>query len=170
MTPEPDTATSTPPPLIASQLEFQSALLWGVRTAVARSARRMWWVDSDFATWPLEDPELLDSLSTWLRQPLRRLVFLASDFEQIPRCHPRFMRWRADWAHAIDAWAPPDELAAQLPRLLLDDGPVCVHLIDATQWRGRATLDPRVARGWRDEVDAVLQRSTATFPVGTLGL
>lgn len=169
MTPDPRPSPSAPPP-IGSRSEFSAALLWGIETAVARPARQMWWVDSDFSDWPLSDSGLLDCMTSWLRLPQRRLVLLASDYGQVPRAHPRFMRWRADWSHAIEAWTPPDDVGLQLPRLLLDDGPVCVHLMDALRWRGRATHEARTARTWREEVEAVLQRSSPAFPVRTLGL
>jgi hypothetical protein len=130
----------------------------------------MWWVDADFSDWPLDDPALLQALTDWLRLPQRRLLLLAADYEHLPRRHPRFERWRVDWTHAVEAWTPPPELADRLPRLLLDDGPVCVQLFDAQHWRGRAETDQRAASLCRQEIDAVLQRSETAFPVRRLGL
>ena len=87
-----------------------------------------------------------------------------------PRRHPRFVVWRRDWAHAVEAWSPPPELARELPPLLLDDGPVCLQLFPGQQLRGRAELNALEARRWRDAVDVVLQQSEAAMPVQTLGL
>lgn len=157
-------------PPIASRADFAAAVLWGVQTAVARRARVLWCIDRDFADWPLGHPELLGALTPWLRLPQRRLVLLASTYADVPSRHPRFVRWRADWSHAVEAWSPPEELATGLPCLLLDDGPVSVQLHDALRWRGRASLAVRDAQLWRQQIDAVLQRSTATFPVRQLGL
>lgn len=158
------------PPKIDSRIAFAAALRWGFDTAFARDARRIVCVDRDFAEWPLDEPALLDALAAWLRRPKRRLVLLADHFDEMPRRHARFVRWRADWAHAIDAFAPPADDRADLPTLLVDDGPVSVQLLDAVHWRGRCELDARHAQLWRENLDALLQRSEPAFPVSQLGL
>jgi hypothetical protein len=157
-------------PPITSRADFAAAVLWGVQTAAARQARQLWCVDRDFADWPLGAPALLDTLTRWLRLPQRRLVLLAATYDEVASRHPRFVRWRADWSHAVEAWSPPEELSATLPCVLVDDGPVSVQLHDALRWRGRASLEVRDALLWRHELDVVLQRSTPAFPVRQLGL
>ena len=64
----------------------------------------------------------------------------------------------------------PTEFEADLPTLLLDDRSLCVNLINAVNWRGRATVDVRARLLWQEKVDVVLQRSSVAFPVTTLGL
>lgn len=167
---DPSTDAAPSPSLIQTRADFDAAVMWAVQTAQARGARRLLMVDRDFADWPLGRPELLQALQAWLRLPQRRLVLLAAGFDEVPRRHPRFVAWRRDWAHAVEAWAPPAELAGALPTLLVDDGPVCLQVFPGPQLRGRAGLDALEARRWRDEIDAVLQQSEAAFPVQTLGL
>ncbi|MDE2613367.1 MAG: hypothetical protein KGL78_07990 [Burkholderiales bacterium] len=162
---EPPTA-----PLIDSRAGFVAALHWGFAQAVARGARRIVCVDPDFADWPLGDPALLEALTQWLRRPQRQWLLLAATFDEVPRRHPRFVSWRRHWAHAVDAWRAPEDLSASLPTLLLDDGPLLVRLVDRAHWRGRAALGARESRPFRDEIDAVLQRSTQTLPATQLGL
>lgn len=157
-------------PPIGSRAEFTAALHWGFTEAFAAGARRIVCVDASFVDWPLDDSALLESLTAWLKLPQRRLVLLAADYGEVPRRHPRFVRWRRDWAHAIEAWAPPEGDAVTLPTLLLDDNAITVQLIDAEHWRGRAARDARAARLWRESIDAILQRSEASFPVYGLGL
>ena len=159
-----------PPPVIDSQATFEAALLWGFETATLQGARQLLCVDARFEYWPLDDATLLAALSAWLRLPQRRLVLLAASFDEVPRRQPRFNTWRRDWAHALNFWQAPEELAADLPTVFLDDGAVSVRLIDAEHWRGRAELDARSAKLWRDRVDVVLQRSAPAFPINTLGL
>jgi hypothetical protein len=161
--------TSGPPP-ITSRAEFSAALRWGFEQAIAGGARRIACVDASFAEWPLDDPALHAELAAWLRLPQRRLVLLAADYAAVPRRHPRFVAWRALWAHAIEAWSPPEGDAMDLPTLLVDDRAVSVQLHDAVHWRGRAALDARGARLKLDEIDALLQRSQPAFPVNSLGL
>lgn len=157
-------------PRIDSRASFVDALLWGFRTAFDQRARRIVCADGDFAQWPLDDPQLLQDLTNWLRTPQRRLVLLARGYDEVPRRCPRFNAWRTSWSHAIEAWVAPVELAAALPTLLVADTAVGVELIDAVHWRGRASLQARNAWRWNQDLDAVLQRSERGFPVNTLGL
>ncbi|HSQ73459.1 MAG TPA: hypothetical protein VLM87_13645 [Rubrivivax sp.] len=157
-------------PVIDTRAGWQAALVWGFETAIERGARRITCVDASFETWPLDDPALLQRLTAWLRLPQRRLVLLAGNYDEVPRRFARFTAWRRDFAHAVEAWQAPQELAAGLPGLLFDDGPVGVHLVDDTHWRGRAWVDAQEATLWRERIDVVLQRSTSAFAVNTLGL
>jgi hypothetical protein len=165
-----DTPASPPPPPFSSRTEFTAALHWALRTSVAQQARRIVWVDADFAEWPLDDPVWHELLAGWLRLPQRRLVLLAATYDHMPRRHPRFTAWRRLWSHAIETWSPDDGATDTLPTLAIDDVAVCVHLIDALQWRGRASFNPRTARPWCDRVDVVLQHSSPAFPASELGL
>ena len=158
------------PPTIASRSEFQAAVRWGFDAAIATNARRIVAVDASFADWPLDDPALHTQLTGWLRLPQRRLLLLAARFDDVQRRHPRFVAWRALWAHAIETRAAAEEDAAELPTLLVDDGATSVHLRDPVHWSGRAEADPRTAHPWRERVDALLQRSEPAFPVNALGL
>lgn len=160
------------PPVSAlrSQADFHRALQWALGQAVVARARRMTWVDPDFGVWPLDDDALLETLATWLRLPQRRLVLLARDYTLLQRLHPRFVSWRRNWAHAIDAWTPSDGVEARLPTLLIDDQRLCLQVHDTSQWRGRLALDEQAVRQWRDEIDALLQRCEAAFPAHHLGL
>ncbi len=158
------------PPPIGSRAEYRAALRWGFTQAIAGGARQIVAVDRDFAEWPFEDPDLQAELAAWLRLPDRRLVLLATSYDEVVRRHPRFVAWRALWAHAIRAGSPPASDAVELPGLLVDDRDLSVHLIDPVHWRGRAALDARTAQAWRDRIDALLQRSETAFAVNQLGL
>jgi hypothetical protein len=157
-------------PAIDSRSSWLAALQWGFTTAIAQGARRIVAVDAVFTDWPLDDPALLQSLAAWMRLPQRRLVLLARHFNDLPRRCPRFEAWRAPWAHAIEGWQVPEDLARDLPTLLVSDGAVSVQLIDAQHWRGRVAVDVRRAREWGEEIDVVLQRSERALAVRTLGL
>lgn len=160
----------TEAPKIDSRVGFDAALRWAFAAAFAREARRIVCVDADFADWSLGEAALIDGLTKWIRLPQRRLVLLAAHYDEMPRRHPRFVSWRVDWAHAVDAWSPAEGLAIELPTLLLDDDDLVLRVADHVHWRGRAEFDRRDARAWREEIDAVLQRSEAAFPAYRLGL
>ena len=156
--------------VIDSRSAFVAAVHAGVQQALQRRARRMLWCDRDFADWPLDDPELLQRLSDWLRLPQRQLLLLASDYEVLRRDRARFVAWYRRWSHAVSARAPASDDLADLPCLLLADRTVLVQVQDKTHWRGRISGEPAALQACRERTDALLQRSQAAFPVTTLGL
>lgn len=162
-------AYQTPPP-ITSRAEFAAAVQWFLDHAMQRGARTLWWLDPNFGDWPLDDVKLLDALSNWLRLPQRRLLMVAADWSGVAREHPRFATWRVPRSHAIDTRRAPEEMAADMPSLLLDDGPTSVQLLDRTYWRGVCSTDARDAHILRERFDALTQRSEPDFAPTTLGL
>jgi hypothetical protein len=165
-----DTAKPEAPPAIDSQASWQAALRWGFATAQAQGARTITCVDPSFESWPLDDAALLQGLAAFLRQPGRRLQLLAASYDEVPRRLPRFATWRRDWSHAMQTLVVPEEFAAELPSLLIDDRQTSVRLIDPVHWHGRASLEGRTRWLLQEQVDVVLQRSDPGFPVTTLGL
>lgn len=168
----PDGSAAPAPPTIDSRAAGQAALHWGFEAAMAEGARRIICVDRDWVAWPLlDDAGLHQALAAWLKRPQRRLVLLGRGFERLSVRCARLERWRADWMHAIEAWALPEEAPwAEPPTLLVSDGAVSVHLLDAETGRGRAEWDVRRARQWCEEIDAAIQRSERTWAVRPLGL
>ena len=158
------------PPAIQTRADFAAAIHWAVRAAAERGARQMVWVDPDFADWPLNEPALHGVLTAWLVTPRRRLLLLAEHYDALPRSHPRFVAWRRNWAHAIEPRIQPDDESGGLPTLLIDDGAVFVQLRDRVRWRGHCALDKRQASHWREQIDALLQRSPPGFAMSQLGL
>lgn len=165
-----DSALPTMPSALRSRADFHDALRRLLSYAHTHRSRRLIWLDPDFSAWPLDDAAVLDVLTRWLRLPQRRLVLLAQTYETLARQSPRFVRWRRDWAHAIDTWSPSEGVQVLLPTLAIDDDRLCLQVHDKLSWRGRLALDEAAARQWRDEIDALLQRCEAAFAVQTLGL
>lgn len=160
----------TPLPTIDSRESFAQAVRWTLAQSMARPARRIVCVDADFADWPLDDPQLLQQLVDWFKRPRRSLVLVAASFDAMPRRHARFVAWRADWSHAVQAWSPAEGESVELPSAIVDDGGLALELIDTVHWRGHVSDDPRASQALRERVDAVLQRSVEAFPVNRLGL
>lgn len=158
-----------PPDGIDTRTAWLGAVDWALQAALARRARQVWLVDPDFTDWPLGEPSFLAHLQAFVRQPQRQLVLLAQHFGEVPRRHPRFVSWRRDWAHAVTAWAAPEE-GPSLPGLLVDDGPVCLRRWSLQPLRARALLDAEEAARWREQLDVLLQQCEPAFPVQTLGL
>ena len=157
-------------PVIDSRAAFIAAAHWGIAAAAAAPARRIVLTAPSFADWPLDDVALLQQLAGWLRLPQRRLVLLARSYDLLARRCPRFVAWRRDWSHAIEPYVVPEEMAADLPTLMVADSGVTVQLLDDVHWRGRASAEVRDARLWNERIDVVLQRSERGWAVHTLGL
>ena len=161
------------PPPVDARAAFASAIDWGFRRAMRDGgrSRRIVCVDRDFALWPLDAPELHDRLTAWLKGgSQRQLVLLAAHYDELPRRFPRFVAWRRWFTHVVQPYTAPDDIAPVLPTLLLDDEGTLVRLIDPVHWRGRASDDEATVLPWREQIDAVLQRSEPGFPAQSLGL
>lgn len=160
--------------ILNSREEFLAALKTGLLQALTRGGRELCWLDKDFRDWPLSDPEVLAALKVWAL-PHRRLHMLAHDYEHLRRAHPRFVRWRQDYGHVVEAGsftAEDMELAGgrKLAALLLAPGTLCLRLLDGEQWRAVLSADrpdELLAREW---FDAIQQRSSPSFSATTLGL
>ena len=126
-------------------------------------------IDSVFAGWPLDDPAVLQALQTWMKPPGRCLRIVGLDFDAVARTHPRFSRWRRDWAHRIEAWRPSDGLWAPGLHMLLA-GSVAAQWQDAPDWCLRRVTEKVQVQALRDRSAAFLQRCEPAWPVTTLGL
>lgn len=172
------TDAGTPPPqglppmpsALRSMGDFHDALRWSLDYAQRVRSRHLVWLDADFAVWPLDDGVLLQSLAAWLQLPQRRLTLVAHGFDELARRCPRFVRWRRDWTHAVEAWSPSEGVEVRLPTLVIDEQRLCLQLFDRIQWRGRLALDEAAVQQWKSECDALLQRCEATFSAYPLGL
>jgi hypothetical protein len=91
----------------AALIDGRSAFTDAVRQALAHAVQsrqtELCFVDPDFETWPLDDPQLLSALTTWAREPLHRLLLVAGNFDNMPRRFARFTEWRGNWAHVVEA-------------------------------------------------------------------
>lgn len=131
--------------------------------------RVVWLADTDFADWPLDEPAVLAALSAWLRQGGRLLRIAGEDFEAMARRHPRLARWRRDWTHASEVWAPSE---GRLPPALhgLLAAPLWLQWQDAPDWRIRCFTDATHARAVQAQIADFLQRCEPAWPVTSLGL
>jgi len=154
--------------LIDGRTAFTEALQRALAQAAQSRERELWFVDPDFETWPLDDAQVLASLTAWARQPLRKLVLVAGSFGTVPRRFSRFAEWRGTWAHVVEAFVTEIE-PSQIPTLLLA-GPASLMLADRTRWRGHTLSSDKEVADWREVVDVLMQRSEPGFGANTLGL
>lgn len=157
--------------IINGREAFVQALRDALHLAAKRGCRELCCMDADFAAWPLSEASVLEALTQWA-YPHRRLMLLATQFDELRRRHPRFVQWRRTWDHVVSARQyQRDDLERNGPvGLLLAPGLVSLRLLDAQH--GRAALSVRAADeiATRDWFDAVWQRSEESFSATTLGL
>jgi hypothetical protein len=155
--------------LITSRSAFHNALREAFRTLADAPARNVFLSDLDFADWPLNDAGVVDELTRWAR-PHRRLTLLAGHFDEFARRHARWVAWRRTWSHVVDCQAADEADLADVATQFLIPGVLVVRLVDRVAYRGSASRSEADLTQAQDLLDAILQRSQASFPATTLGL
>lgn len=155
---------------ITARAEFQASVRAFILKAAEAGVRHMWWVSPDFADWPLDEPELIDSLTHWARTPGAHITWIGHDFERVRRTMPRLTRWRQTFGHALSCRTPEEVSGSDMPTLLVADHAAVLRLLDLERMRGYVRVDGADVQRAREEIDVILQRSSDAFPAVTLGL
>lgn len=174
-TASPGTPSGDPPSgresaLLHGRTDCLQALRQTLLQALDDGSADVWWVDPDFVDWPLDDSDVIDALTRWARPASRSLHLIGGQFDLTAHRHPRFARWRRDWSHRFDAWAPVDPAqVADLPTLL-----VCaragMEILDRIQWRARLLTQPQQVKQAREHCEILRQHCESAWPATTLGL
>ena len=144
-----------------------------VRDALATAAREGWHEiilsDAHFQDWPLGERAVADSLQAWAHSG-RRLTILAGRYDEIIRCHARFVRWRGTWDHIVTCRASPSADPLSLPSVIWSPGWVMQRL-DPVRCVGVSGTEPERRVGVREVLNEwVRSKSSPAFPATTLGL
>ena len=158
----------------AGRAEFERLLVEALAWAAGQGSRQIHAWDASFVDWPLSTAPGLAALAAWAR-PGRQLHLLALQYDDIVRRHPRFVRWRRDYAHCISARAvdPEVRLEAAPESLLLATGVTAswtLRLFDRHLWRGEVSMEAAPRQRALEWFDAMTQRSSDSFAPTTLGL
>lgn len=158
----------------AGRANFRRLVVETFEAAAAQGLRELHAWDASFVDWPLSDGALLAALAAWAR-PGRQLHLLALQYDDVARRHPRFVRWRRDYAHCVTARAiePELRLEAAPEGLLLAaaaDTTLALRLFDRHLWRGEVSLEATERLRGLEWFDALAQRSSDSFAPTTLGL
>jgi hypothetical protein len=153
---------------IDGRRQFVEAVQHSLALALHERERELFFVDTDFEIWPLDDAVVIDRLTAWARLPQRRLLMVGTRFDVLPRLFSRFTAWRATFAHVVEAYVTEVE-PSQVPTLLLA-GTGSLMLADRLRWRGHGLSTDKEIADWREVIDVLLQRSEPGFGANTLGL
>jgi len=158
----------------AGRADFQRLLVDALTWAAEQGCRELHAWDASFVDWPLSDANALTALTAWAKQG-RQLHLLALQYDDVQRRHPRFVRWRRDFAHCVTARAVEPELKLDgAPESLLlavgVHGPLSLRLFDRYLSRGEISRDAGQRLRALEWFDALAQRSCESFAPTTLGL
>lgn len=160
------------PGLPEGRFEGREAFRQTVRDALACAAREGWQEmalsDTDFADWPLGEREVVQSLQNWVRRG-RKLTLLAGTYDELPRCHPRFVAWRKTWDHVIECRRCATVDRPEMPSVLWTSG-WAMRRLHVERCLGMATTLPEPRAAMAEMLREFSRRSSPGFPVTTLGL
>ncbi len=143
-----------------------------IRDSVAQAAREGWremiWSDLDFADWPLGERSVTADLQAWSMTG-RKLTLLAKRFDGLIATHHRFVTWRKQWAHIIEARAVSSASEEEFPSMIWSPDWV-MHRLQPTWCKGVAGSEPARRLQSRELLADWLSKSGPAFPSSTLGL
>ena len=143
-----------------------------VRDALAMAAREGWpeiiLCDASFEDWPLGERAVTESLQAWSATG-RRCTLLARRYDDLARCHPRFVVWRRAWSHIIDARGCASADPLDLPSALWSPS-WAMHRLDPLRSAGVSGTDAQQRVLLRERINEWLRKSAPAFPATTLGL
>ena len=154
---------------IESEAAFRDGVQAAIEHALAQRHRELRLCDPHFGFWPLSQEQVLSGLTAFVRLPGRKVILLAQRYDHLRRRHPRFLRWRQDWSHAVSPLCL-QETSAQLPALLLADRDRALYLRDPEVWAGRWVTDRVQLRGLHDQFQGWMQAAQPDLAVSVTGL
>ena len=89
---------------LSGRHEFHAAVRMALAEAASAGWRELWLCDPDFASWPLGERAVIESLTQWAGVG-RRLILLALHFDEVVRRHARWAQWRRQWVHSVQCRA-----------------------------------------------------------------
>jgi hypothetical protein len=155
--------------VIDSEAAFAQAVWAGIEQARQQGLRELTLSDPHFAFWPLSQERVLSALTAFVKLPGRRLVLVAQGYDHLRRRHPRFLRWRAVWGHAVTPLCFQDP-SAELPSVLLADRAYALRLHAPEVWSGAWVTDRQRLIALVEQVAVWRQQSHPDLPINLTGL
>jgi hypothetical protein len=128
----------------------------------------MVWFDLNYADWPLGERSVEASLQAWSATG-RKLTLVAKRFDTVISTHHRFVTWRKQWSHIIEARAVSSASDEEFPSLILSDNWAMQRLQPAL-CKGVAGSEPKRRVDLRELTNEWLSISSPAFAATTLGL
>lgn len=168
--PAPAVGDTFVPVHFASRTEFNKLLL----EAVTSAQREIWLADSDFALWPMNNPEMEQALHTFLlASRANRVQLLAHNAEALTQNAPRFMRLLRTFGHSLFCRQPGEQIAARFSEecsFAIVDRARIVRRFHRDTMRGIAEFHPNEVGPWVDQFQSIWEDSTPSIAATVLGL
>jgi hypothetical protein len=160
------------PPLLegafAGRQDFQQL----IRSAIAQAAQEGWremvWFDLNYADWPLGERSVEANLQAWSKTG-RKLIIVAKRFDTLIASHHRFVAWRKQWSHIIEARGVSSASDEDFPSLILAPN-WAMHRLQPTLCKGVAGYEAKRRVDLRELAQEWLAISSPAFAATTLGL
>jgi hypothetical protein len=152
----------------SGRTDFQQLIRSAIAQAAAEGWHEMVWFDMNYADWPLGERSVKASLQAW-SQTGRKLTIVAKRFDTLAATHHRFVAWRKQWSHIIEARAVSSASDEEFPSLILGDNWTMQRLQPAL-CKGVASYEPKRRVDLRELAHEWLLISSPSFPSTTLGL
>jgi len=148
---------------------FAQACKQMLQTAKAENWPRLTLCDHDFKNWPLSDADFVQGLEDWSHSG-RQFLIVAGDYRVIEAEFPRFVRWRRQWDHIVQAVAvAPAHRGSGMPSVILGGG-WALHRVDAERERGYLSHEAAPVHQLQEVLDEMLLKAHSAFPASTIGL
>ncbi len=143
-----------------------------VRNALAQAAHDGWreiiLSDATFADWPLRERAVVESLQSWSASG-RRLVMLATQYDEVIRNHARYVSWRKTWGHIIECRVCKVANVLDFPSAIWSRD-WFMHRVDSQRSTGVFGEDRERGVQLKELLDEKIRNSSPGFPASTLGL
>ena len=150
------------------RVEFQNQVRAGLRAAADEGWRELWLADASFEDWPLGERVVAQALHDW-SQTGRKMFLLAKRYDHLQRTHHRFVSWRVQWAHIIEARALSALDASDFPSAVASPQWVLQRL-DLERSRGVVSHGAARRVAVAETLREVWSRASPAFAASTLGI
>lgn len=166
--PQSDDMPSRQAQSFAGTQAFSQLIRDALEAAVAEGWAEMIWCDANFVDWPLGERVVTELLNQWAGRG-RKLVLIASQFDDLRRFHHRFVAWRVTWDHVVECRVRKGIEASEFPSALWSSHWI-IRRLDLVRSTGFADIAPMGVQRLREELDEHRRQSGPGFSATTLGL
>ena len=163
---------AAPGPLFSGRFAGPEAFQKMVRAAFDHAAAEGWreivLSDASFGDWPLRERPVVDALHAWARSG-RKMIMLATTYDEVIRSHARFVTWRKTWGHLIDCRVCHGVEPSDFPSAIWSRD-WFMQRQDCVRSTGACGSDRERSLQLRQALDEKIRVSTPGFPASTLGL
>lgn len=152
----------------AGRSAFQDQVRQALQMAQTQGWNELWLADASFEDWPLGERAVFEALQAWSSSG-RTLHLLAKRYDDVLRSQHRFVQWRVQWAHIVQARAIPSADALDFPSAVASAAWVLQRL-DPERCTGFTSTDAGLRLALHERLRELWARATPAFAASTLGL